>query len=109
MEDVDETVAFVEQIVRFGKILNVNGPCDDVRFRDPLKYPIHAAGSASLNDLTCFVSSFKKMSPSSYHRAHTCHTLVDLTKCMISTKNFSFAISFGQGRVEHFLLQPSKC
>ena len=58
MEDVDETVAFVEQIVRFGKILNVNGPYDDVRFRDPLKYPIHAAGSTSLNDLTCFVSSF---------------------------------------------------
>ena len=57
---VDKSLQFLELIVRFGKILNVNQPYDDMRFRDPLKYPIPTAGTTSLNDLTFFVNFFLK-------------------------------------------------
>ena len=54
MKVVDHAVAFFEQIVRFWKVLNVNGPYDNVRIRDPLRCPIRAAESTSLSDLTNF-------------------------------------------------------
>ena len=59
-EIVDEAVTFLEPIVRFWKILNVNGPYDNVRFRDPLRYSIRAAESTILNELTIFEIFFQK-------------------------------------------------
>ena len=95
---------FLEPIVRIWKILNVNGPYDNVRFFGPLRYPIRAAESTILNELTIFAFFFPKISSFSYHRvesltkdtsnslAHTCHALTDLAKYMISFKNLSFVM-----------------
>ena len=102
MKVVDHAVTFLEPIVRFWTILNINGLYNNVLFRHPLRCPIRAAASTSLRDVTNFAIVFKKMSPFSYHRVksltkdtstslvHTCHALVDLAKYIISIKNFSF-------------------
>ena len=59
MEDVNDIVTFLELIVGFWKILNINGPYDHVRFRNSLKCPIRSTESTSLNDLT--VCNFRSM------------------------------------------------
>ena len=134
MEDVDDTLTFLELIVMFWKIPNVNGLYDNVCFCNPLKCPIRAADSTNLNDLIFLANFFKKMAPSSYHRkilakdtskslVHTFHYLVDLEIYMISVKNFSYVIlrqfasdhlekeffKFRQGSGVTCFIQPSKC
>ena len=41
-EDVQGTIAFLEMILDFWKIVNVKGPYEDVNLRDPLRAPIRS-------------------------------------------------------------------
>ena len=48
-DDVQGTIAFLEMILDFWKIVNVKGPYEDVNLRDPLRAPIRSPSDKNLD------------------------------------------------------------
>ena len=55
MKDANDTVIFLDVIVRFWKLVNVSGQYGDDHFHDQLKCQVCADESTSLNDLVYLV------------------------------------------------------
>ena len=47
-EDVEGTIAFLQMILDFWKIVNVKGPYEDIKLRDPLRAPIRSPADRNL-------------------------------------------------------------
>ena len=96
LDDVNGTVSFMEKIISFFKIMNVQSMCDDVRTRDPSRSTISSLDDEKLKLLTDLVDTAEAMMPAklggrvrqltkdtSRALSHTCRGMVDLVAYLL--------------------------
>ena len=101
MENVQGTADFIKIIVKFWNIVNVHGPYDDLRFRDPLRAAIRSTDSINLAELVKVADMAKAMCCSgrrvkcltkdtSQGLSHTCRALADITHFLLLEKQMAY-------------------
>ena len=85
-------LSFLNLILKFWKVLNVHGPYDDLRYRDPLRTTARSVECGNLKLQVGFAEILRKMHPNTVKRmksltkyasrglSHICRGLVGLAK-----------------------------
>ena len=102
-EDVQGTVEFLQLILDFWKIVNVKGPYDDIKLRDPLREGIrspHDENLELLEKIAVVVENMEKKSKGKRQKeltkdtasAFACRGLIELSKYLLENKGFEYVL-----------------